>query len=135
MKDGHLDLGFDTALQAVDLSAVSDSDLDSLVVSAEAIASAGLHTAMPAAADAYFRAHRFEASAGPVAVDAGFAVVVVLEGTGVLTTADGSSEVARGDVVLVPFAAGDYTLHGLGAESLIGVVCRPPAPDAPRDPR
>jgi len=135
MKDGHLDLGFDTALQAVDLSAVTDADMDRLVVTADSIAEAGLRTVMPAAADAYFRAHRFDTGMGTVALDAGFAIVVVLEGTGVLTTADGSSEVAKGDVVLVPFAAGDYTLHALGAAPLTGVVCRPPAPDAPRDPR
>jgi mannose-6-phosphate isomerase len=135
-KDGHLDLGFDTALQAVDLSAMTSADLDRLVVSGDAIGSAGLHSAMPAAADAYFRAHRFDSSAGPVAVEAGFAVVVVLAGTGVLTTADGAMEVTKGDVVLVPFAAGDYTLHGtVGNAALTGVVCRPPAPDAPRDPR
>ena len=36
-KDGHLDLGFETALQAVDLSAVADADLDALVLPREAI--------------------------------------------------------------------------------------------------
>lgn len=41
MKDGHLDLGFETALQAVDLTAVSASDLDRLVLPEESIESAG----------------------------------------------------------------------------------------------
>jgi len=135
VKDGHLDLGFDTALQAVDLSAVSDGDLDRLVLPREAIEGAGLHSAMPAAADAYFRAHRFDASDGAVAVEAGFGVVLILEGHGVLGSGTGSMEVTRGDVVLVPYAAGDVTLHSQGAASLVGVVCRPPAPDAPRDAR
>jgi mannose-6-phosphate isomerase len=135
-RDGHLDLGFDTALQAVDLTAVSDADLDRLVLPRESIERAGLASAMPAQADAYFRAHRFDSSAGPVSVDAGFAIVLVLDGHGVLASSAGSMQVARGDVVLVPYAAGDYTLHSDGhAGPVVGVVCRPPAPDAPADAR
>lgn len=131
-RDGHLDLGFDTALQAVELGAVSDSDLDRLVIPRESIEGAGLASTMPAAADAYFRAHRFDAADGPVSVDAGFAIVLVLAGRGVLASPGGSLEVSRGDVVLVPYAAGEYTLHGDGTgDALVGVVCRPPAPDAP----
>ncbi len=132
MKDGHLDLGFDTALQAVDLAAVSDADLDRLVLTRESIDRAGLVSAMPAQADAYFRAHRFDSSGGPVSVDPGFAIVLVLHGDGVLASPGGALGVSRGDVVLVPYAAGEYTLHhdGHGA-ALTGVVCRPPAPDAP----
>jgi mannose-6-phosphate isomerase len=132
MKDGHLDLGFDTALQAVDLTSVSDADLDQLVVPHESIDGAGLSSVMPPRADAYFRAHRFDSSGGPVSVDAGFAIVLVLDGRGVLSSAGGSLEVARGDVALVPYEAGEYTLHSNGHDTtLVGVVCRPPGPDAP----
>ena len=131
VKDGHLDLGFDTALQAVDLSAVSDGDLDRLVVTAQSIEGAGLASVMPPAADAYFRAHRFSASEAPVSIDAGFAIVLVLDGTGVLATADGAIEVTKGDAVLIPYACGDYRLHATGDRPLVGVACRPPAPDAP----
>jgi mannose-6-phosphate isomerase len=135
-KDGHLDLGFETALQAVDLTAMSDGDLDGLALTREGIEGAGLSSVMPAAADAYFRAHRFDSSGGPVAIDAGFAIVLVLDGHGVLSSAAGALEVTRGDAVLVPYAAGDYTLHSDGHRgALVGVVCRPPAPDAPADPR
>ena len=134
-KDGHLDLGFDTALQAVDLSAVSASDLDRLVIEGERIAGAGLRSAMPPEADGYFRAHRFDTSGGPVMVDAGFSIVVVLEGDGVLATTAGSLEVTRGDVALVPFSAGDITLHDRSGGRMTGVVCRPPAVDAPTDVR
>jgi len=135
-RDGHLDLGFDTALQAVDLSAVSDADLDRLVLPRESIQQAGLVSAMPKQADAYFRAHRFDSSGGPVSVDAGFAIVLVLEGNGVLAGSSGSMQVTRGDVVLVPYALGEYTLHSDGhAGPVVGVVCRPPAPDAPTDVR
>jgi mannose-6-phosphate isomerase len=135
IKDGHLDLGFDVALQAVDRTGVADSDLDRLVVTGESIHGAGLASVLPAAADAYFRAHRFDAATAPVAIDPGFAIVLILDGTGVLATDAGSIEVTKGDAVLVPFAAGPYSLHALGAGTLAGVVCRPPAPDAPLDAR
>lgn len=135
-KDGHLDLGFDIALQAVDLSAVTTGDLDRLVLPREDIERAGLATAMPAAADGYFRAHRFDTSAGVVDVSAGFSIVVILGGHGILTSAAGSLAVSRGDAVLVPFAAGDYSLQSEGDRpSLVGILCRPPAPDAPADVR
>ncbi|MFM9050587.1 MAG: hypothetical protein ACKOMX_11200 [Actinomycetota bacterium] len=32
-----------------------------------------------------------------------------------------------GDVLLIPYAAGDWTADG----ALVAVACRPPAPDAP----
>ena len=131
-KDGHLDLGFDVALQAVDLSPVSASDLDRLVVSREQIEGAGLNSVLPAAADGYFRAHRFDASRGAVDVPAGFALVLVLAGHGVLASSAGSLEVSRGDAVLVPYETGGFAIHTSGdREGATGVVCRPPAVDAP----
>jgi mannose-6-phosphate isomerase len=130
-RDGHLDLGFETALQAVDLGGLSASDLDRLVLSREQIQGAGLTSVMPVQADPYFRAHRIVSTEGPVTVEAGFAIVLVLEGDGVIHADLASFEVARGDVALMPFAAGDWNLHG-GATA---IVCRPPAPDTAVDPR
>ena len=126
-KDGHLDLGFDIALQAVDYSAVSASDLDRLVIPAEQIEQAGLRSVFPAQADPYFRAQHLDTSAGPVQVDAGFAILLVTGGRGVVQSDAGSFEVARGDVLLIPYAAGPWNLHG----EAVAVACRPPAPDAP----
>ena len=126
-RDGHLDLGFAVALQAVDTSAVSDSDLDRLVVRREDIAQAGLTSALPPEADAYFRAQHIDTSGDPVTVDAGFAVVAVLDGAGTVTTADTTTAVAKGDVLLLPYSAGDWIADG----ALVAVACRPPAPDAP----
>ena len=126
-KDGHLDLGFDVALQAVDLSAVTAGDLDQLVVPAAQIQGAGLVSIMPTQADPYFRAQRIDTSAGRVDVDAGFAIVLVTEGSGLLATELGSFEVVRGDVALVPFAAGAWSLAGAG----VAIACRPPDAGAP----
>ena len=130
-KDGHLDLGFDTALQAVDTSAVSESDLDAFVVKREDIEAQGLITALPAAADPYFRLHRLAPGGATETVDAGFAIVIATDGRGVLTMGDHGLEIARGDALLIPYAAGPWTLTG----DVVAMVCRPPAADAPEAPR
>lgn len=127
-RDGHLDLGYPLALQALDVSALAPGDLDRLVVRREDVAAAGVASVLPAAADTYFRAHRF--AGARETLQAGFAIVLVTDGRGPLTTAAGALEVERGDVVLVPFAAGPLTLDA----AIAGIVCRPPAPDAPSAP-
>ena len=126
-RDGHLGLGFDVALQAVDTAAVSDTDLDRLVVRREDIEQAGLTSALPPEADAYFRAQHLDTSQSPVGVEAGFAVVAVLDGAGSITTSAQTLAVAKGDVVVMPYAAGNWTADG----ALVAVACRPPAPNAP----
>lgn len=129
--DGHLDLGFDTALQAVDTSAVSDSDLDSLVVAREDIEREGLVAALPGTADPYFRLHRLAPGAGDASVDAGFAIVLATDGRGVLSVGDSGWEIARGDALVIPFAAGPWSLSG----DVVAMVCRPPDAEAPAAPR
>ena len=143
-RDGHLDLGFPTALQALDLSVWTPDHLDRHLLAATPIQDTAavtgtnrLRSALPAAADPYFRAdHVGTTGAAPVRVPAGFAVLVVTGGVGELcTTAPGPdgirTPVRGGDVAVVPWCAGDWTLTG----RLDGVLCRPPAPDAPQAPR
>lgn len=125
-RDGHLDLGFDVALQAVDTTGITDADLDRLVVRREDIERAGLTSALPAAADSYFRAQHIDTSVAPVTVDAGFAVIVALEGAGTISAETGTHPVGKGDVLVMPYAAGNWIADG----SLTVVACRPPAPDA-----
>ena len=57
-------------------------------------------------------------------MEAGFAVLVVVSGSGRLTTAGGALDVQAGQTVLLPHAAGAARLDG-DAEAL---WCRPPAP-------
>ena len=123
--DGHLGLGFETALGAVDLTVWDAGEVDRMVRQLPPGAT-GLTTALPDAADPYFRASWVDAGNG-VVVEAGLGVLVVLAGEGSLTTDCGRLSLRRGDVVLVPHASGTWTLEG----SLKGVLCRPPAPDAP----
>ena len=131
-RDGHLDLGFDVALQALDLEVWTPDDLDRHVRPAVPATGAPLRAALPREAEPYFRAHVVDAGSGQVSVPAGFAVLVVLYGVGELRTAEGGAlRVTRGDVALVPWCAGRWELLG----AVGGILCRPPAPDAPAAPR
>lgn len=130
-KDGHLDLGFDTALQAVDTSAVADSDLDRLVVPREEIETIGMTSALPAMADSYFRAHRLAPGHDAVVVEPGFSILLVTEGRGILDVGGSGLEVARGDAFVLPYAAGPWSLSG----NVVAMLSRPPDPGAPDAPR
>jgi mannose-6-phosphate isomerase len=110
--DGHLGLGFDRALEALDRTAaappVNRSDL-------------------PAAADPYFRADRVR---GGAMLDRGFSILVGLAGSGALGTEAGEVPFARGSAVLVPYAAGAGELTG----DVDAIRCRPPDANAPEAP-
>ncbi|WP_088320747.1 class I mannose-6-phosphate isomerase [Kineosporia sp. R_H_3] len=147
-RDGHLGLGFDLALRALDLTPWTSADLERHLVPAESLVDAAgravspLAAALPADAEPYFRAHHVDATGSPdgdagcVDVPAGLAVLLVLDGAGRVDTTDGGGlAVERGDAVLVPWCAGDWTLTASAAGSVRGVLCRPPAPDAPEAPR
>ena len=114
-RDGHLGLGYDVALQAVRRDAVKPEELDALVRRGQ---TAG--DLMPPGAEEFFRLHSGETSYEP-----GFAVVVVIDGTGRFVAGDAPSfEVQRGDAVVVPFAAGRWRIDG----SAWALVSRPPLP-------
>lgn len=117
--DGHLGLGFPTALAAVDVSAVDQARLDQLVVRADQAP-----PLLPPEAAAYFRLDRFEL-AGQVTVDAGFSVVLVVAGQVEARCADGSTGLAEGTTAVVPWSAGDLTLVAATGTVL---VAQPPRP-------
>jgi mannose-6-phosphate isomerase len=120
-RDGHMGLGFETALEAVDRSAWGAGRLRGLGVAARrSEIRPRVREVLPAAAD-YFQAQWIEPGGEVVDLPAGFAILVVLEGSGRLE--DGSraaaTELSRGDVVLVPYTAGDIRLSG----PLVAVRC------------
>jgi mannose-6-phosphate isomerase len=92
--DGHLDLGWDRALSALDRSGWD-----------EARAQGRRGRSLPAEADTYFRAERVE---GGDTLDQGFSILVGLRGDGRL----GDLPFGRGSAVLVPHAAGEVALDG-----------------------
>lgn len=123
-RDGHLGLGFDVALDAVDRSGRSQADVDAL----RSPPSDGGTGLLPNAAEPFFRADRLE---GPTAhrLPAGFAVVIGLDGEGTLVTqAGGELRLGAGDTVVVPYASGDFGVDG----DVQALVCRPPDPQAVR---
>lgn len=120
--EGHLDLGFPTALQVVDRTACSIDELEErLVRRAVGPQQADeLQAVLPPEADPFFRVH-LARPAEAVEVSPGFAVAVVLDGSGDLATGGGSVPVSRGDVLAVPFAAGAWQVPA----DMTVIVCRP----------
>jgi mannose-6-phosphate isomerase len=118
MADGHLGLGFRTALDAVELRARTGDEVRMLVERAGSASAA-----LPTAADEYFRLDRV-ALDRRTTLDAGFAIVIVLDGTLALRCAEGAVAAGAGSTLLVPAAAGEMTISGSGTI----LAARPPAP-------
>jgi mannose-6-phosphate isomerase len=117
--EGNLELGWNTALQALDRTAWDDARLATLT------AHHGT-SLLPTPADAYFRADVLE---GGSTFDAGFAILVGTHGAGTLATDHGGEDLAftRGSAVLVPYAAGAGELRG----DVRAIRARPADPSAP----
>ncbi|HEX3815098.1 MAG TPA: mannose-6-phosphate isomerase, partial [Mycobacteriales bacterium] len=115
--EGHLGLGYDVALQCVNRWATGPDRLDVLRSGREDLA-------FPAESDTFFRAERI--SPRPkVRLEAGYGVLIVLDGTGELRWSEGSGSLplTRGDTVLLPYAAGPVEVSGDG---LTAIRARPP---------
>ena len=107
--DGHLNLGWDLALQALDRRGW-DRDQAHALRGPE----------LPDAADPYFRAERLHRGA---VLDPGFSILVTLGGKGTLATEAGELELRRGAAVLLPHSAGAGELRG----NLEVLRARPPS--------
>lgn len=114
--DGHLGLGFDTALDAVDRSPWPRARLDTL---RGRRGSSG--SLLPASARWYFGLESIRSS-GAARSEAGFAVVVATLGSGTLEFADSELRLTAGDTALLPYSAGPWAARG----DLELLVCRPP---------
>lgn len=113
---GHLGLGFDTALGAVDRDATEADSLSSLVGRR---GTRGAPSVLPPVADRYFR---LELLSGAADIEPGFAIVTVTEGEAILA----GVHYAAGSTLLIPHAAGAVPVDGDGQL----VVARPPRYDA-----
>jgi mannose-6-phosphate isomerase len=115
-RDGHLGIGFRTALRCVRHGAVGPTEL------AELRGRWDDRRIFPPEADRFFRADRM---AGTLAteLDPGFAILVVTAGSGRLGSATGDVQLRKGTTVVVPWSAGRTELTG----DLELVRCRPPA--------
>jgi mannose-6-phosphate isomerase len=138
--DGHLKLGFDKALECVDLSAWNEDRLKTIWRKREygrsQIATHGarpgpsvlrvpVSSLLPPSADAFFRAELVDAEFG-VELEPGFAILVVARGQGTLRSESGGVQtIARGETLLVPFGSGVTRIKG----DMQLIRCSPPNPD------
>jgi len=114
--DGHVGLGFDRALTAVNHRARSAAERGALVRPAPVETD---RSVFPTDADPFFRLER-HAIDGPRELAAGYAVAVVTEGALVL----GGHEAPAGTTWLIAAAEGTVSVSGSGEL----LVARPPAP-------
>jgi len=132
--EGHLGLGMDVAIGAIRPDALSDTDLERLVVRAEAPntrsdsrSDDAVVSVMPPEADPYFRAWEIR-STNHVALPVGFGVLLIVDGGGRLAHGSGSIDADRGDAFVVPNAAGPCTLTGRVA----AYFAQSPSPTSPQ---
>jgi mannose-6-phosphate isomerase len=110
---GHLDLGFDVALAAVESRARTVAEVEALV--RRGVADGG---ALAAEAEPYFRLDRVEVRRE---FPAGIAIVIAIEAGARLTTAGAPPRaLAPGSTTLVPYAAGPFDVEGSA------LIARPP---------
>ena len=124
IKDGHLGLGFETVTDALKLDPLTDSEFESLILR-NVLSGGALRSILPLKADGYFRAH-LAPQAGDF--EAGFAIALVLNGSGTVTFANADTmEITQGDALVIPHAAGNYSVSGANV-----IVCRPPLAELAR---
>lgn len=114
-RDGHLGLGFDVALEAVECRGRRSEEISQLVRPAGYGPSV-----LPEEADPYFVLERLGLN-GQVTLDRGFAVLVIL--TGKAEPEGTTVRLTGGSTAIAPHALGEIRLHGQ-AEIL---ACRPPS--------
>ena len=112
--DGHLGLGFDTALKAVSRTRLDPAVLDALVTRGTTSGSV-----LAEDADAFFTVQRVPV-AGELLIPAGYSVVLVEHGDVAL----GDLVLTRGATLVIPAGAGEQRVTGTGGL----LICRPPTP-------
>lgn len=124
VKDGHLGLGFETVTDALKLDPLTDTEFDSLITN-NVFSGGDLRSVLPIKSDGYYRAHL---APGIGEFPAGFAVALVLDGTGSMSFANAPEmEITKGDAIVIPFSAGTFTISGANV-----IVCRPPLAELAR---
>jgi mannose-6-phosphate isomerase len=118
-KDGHLDLGYEVALDALRLEPLSDQEISQIITSFDKEKNTSQRI-FNSIADDFFRADYL--SGDNAVVDAGFGILLVLEGSGKLEFSDSRTlQVEAGDAVVIANAAGSFTVNGA-----TGIISRPP---------
>ena len=119
-KDGHLNLGFDTALEALRLSPLSQAEERAIITRFE-IGGTKSGSIFNSIADPFFRADYL--TAGHTKIEAGFGIFLSLSGNGQMSfDNEHLLDVSKGDAVVIPHSSGGFTLSNCS-----GILSRPPA--------
>lgn len=119
-KDGHLNLGFDTALEALRLSPLTQAEESAIITKFE-IGGTKSGSIFNSIADPFFRADYLTAS--HTKIEAGFGIFLSLSGNGQMSfDNEHLLDVSKGDAVVIPHSAGGFTLSNCS-----GILSRPPA--------
>jgi mannose-6-phosphate isomerase len=122
-KDGHLGLGFDTAVDALNLSPLG-IDERALLIASTRLSGGEAASLFTSAADGYFHAQLMPGNGS--SISAGFSILLVIDGEGILRTENsGAIAISRGDALVIPFSSGRFTVEGAQV-----ITCRPPKPIA-----
>ena len=125
--DGHLNLGFDLALQALQLDALSKDEVEKLVVSTQQDSSL-MASMLPVQAEPYFRSHVLKPRGASLEFAPGFSILLATLGKGLIQTEkQGNFEISKGDAFIIPNSSGAWSVSG----QIEVLLSRPPAPDAP----
>ena len=119
-KDGHLNLGFDTALNALRLTPLNMDEEKEIITKFDigGQRSGGIFNSI---ANPFFRADYL--TQGHSKVESGFGIFLALSGEGVMIfDNDQPLEIKQGDAVVIPYCAGGFTLSNCS-----GILSRPPA--------
>lgn len=116
---GHLGVGFQKALTAVEIEGRSREQVLRLVSDQNSFGNV-----VAAESNEYFVIERLQFE-GEISCRRGFAIVVVLDGDmQLITDSKESVSLTKGTTTVVPFADGDFLLQGTGQL----LVARPPSP-------
>jgi len=119
-KDGHLNLGYETALDALRFTPLTEAE-DKEIVSRFESSAAKSHPIFKSVADPFFRADYL--TGDDKKIEAGFGIFLCLSGDGELVFENtGNLGIEAGDAVVVPYSAGSFTVNNCA-----GILSRPPA--------
>jgi mannose-6-phosphate isomerase len=122
LKDGHLGLGFDVVLDSLNYAPLNPDEISALVKNSP-FTGGEIRSLFTKSADGYFRADVIPGDGA--LVEAGFGILLLLEGDGIMETeSSGTIAVGHGDALVIPFAAGGWRLKGAS-----GILSRPPRPE------
>ena len=119
-KDGHLNLGFETALDALRLSPLTKAENDEIFTGFDS-SSPKSHAIFKSVANPFFLADYL--TGDDKKVEAGFGIFLCLSGEGELVFENSENlSIKSGDAVVIPFSAGSFTVS-----NCVGILSRPPA--------